>query len=115
MTKRMLDRTVKLKNKYKSDLDISQNENKVLKLRLDVMEQRLETYQISQNNLDIMNTISTTDNSKTNSSPRGRCQIKIDSPQNLMTNNEAFPDMFSFDKKSSNDMKFDNFVTYRKS
>ena len=73
MTKRMLDRTVKLKNKYKSDLDISQNENKVLKLRLDVMEQRLESYTINLNNLENMNTISTTDISKTNSSPRGRC------------------------------------------
>ena len=38
MTKRMLDRTVKLKNKFKSDLDICQNENKLLKLKVEVME-----------------------------------------------------------------------------
>ena len=36
MTKRMLERTVKLKNKYKSDLDICMNENKLLKIKLAV-------------------------------------------------------------------------------
>ena len=32
MTKRMLERTVKQKNKYKTDLELCRNENSLLKL-----------------------------------------------------------------------------------
>ena len=55
ITKRMLDRTVKLKNKYKSDLDICMNENKLLKIRLEVMQRRVET------DANMLNTMSTED------------------------------------------------------
>tara|TARA_B110000285_G_C14795481_1_gene455027 strand:- start:381 stop:569 length:189 start_codon:yes stop_codon:yes gene_type:complete len=37
----MLERTVKQKNKYKSDLEVCRNENSLLKLQMDAMKKRL--------------------------------------------------------------------------
>lgn len=42
VAKRMLERAVKQKNKYKSDLDICRNENKMIKLQMEVMKKRIE-------------------------------------------------------------------------
>lgn len=41
MTKRMLERAVKQKNKYKTDLEVLKNENTLMKLQMEAMKKRL--------------------------------------------------------------------------
>ena len=42
VAKRMLERTVKQKNKYKNDLDVCRNDNRLLKMQLEAMKKRID-------------------------------------------------------------------------
>jgi hypothetical protein len=42
VAKRMLERTVKQKNKYKNDLDVCRNENHLLKMQLEAMKKKID-------------------------------------------------------------------------
>ena len=54
----------------------------------------------------MMNTISTMDNSKINVTPRNQ-RYMCESPNYAVVKIDTYPDMFSFNKKSSNDVKFE--------
>ena len=64
----MLERTVKQKNKYKNDLDVCRNENRLLKMQLEAMKKKID--EMNRINSTFVSNVSTAYRENLNVPPR---------------------------------------------